>query len=269
MFGRHSLSSLIGSSPLVLVACALLLAGSCSREGQDEKQPLARVENKSLSIDQLDEATRLNYFSPGEAAERWIDEQVLLEHAATSNLVDQKTITSRLQGYERQLFTGLFLDSLLKDYIRIGPEQIREYYVNNPQDFQFQDDAALVLHVSFRRLTDAREAIEQLRTRASARDSILHHYNYDYQLVYRHQLIPVLDEAIFQAVINLFYGPVTSDFGHHIFTVERFFNEGDAMPFALVRKRIYERLFQIQLPLARSTLLDSLREMLYIEVYHD
>ena len=269
MFRGQTLSCLASSTQLILAVSTLLLVGNCSQEGQKEEQPLARVENKSLTGSQLDETLRLNYFSPGEAAERWIDDQVLLEHAAISNLVDRKSITDRLQGHEQLLIAGLLLDSLLQDYIRISPEQIREYYANNLHDFQFRDAAALVLHIGFLRMADALEALEQLQGNATARDSILSHYKYDYQLVYRHQLIPVLDEAVFLATAGPLYGPITSEFGYHVFLVERFFNEGDTIPFALVRKQIYERLFQIQMPLARSTVLDSLREMLDIEVYHD
>ena len=49
--------------------------------------------------------------------------------------------------------------------------------------------------------------------------------------------------------------------------VENFYSPGETIPFSLVRKQIFEHLFNEQLPLARSTIIDSLRETTDIEVY--
>ncbi len=174
-----------------------------------------------------------------------------------------------LNEHEQQVVASLLIDSLLQRYIQIDPELIREYYINNIQDFKFQDSAAQVIHLGFYSLDTAKDAIEILRTSRSSRDSLLSLYNFDRHLVYRRRTIPVLDRAIFSAEIDRFHGPLVTDFGYHLVLVEHFYEQGHTIPFSLVRKNIYEHFFQQQLPLARSTILDSLREMLDIEVYHD
>ncbi len=178
-------------------------------------------------------------------------------------------MSSRLKEYEQRVIAGLVIDSLLMRYIQPNPESIREYYFNNLHDFQFLDSAAVVILLGFNSIDHARAALETFRFSPSLNDSLLGQYKYDRQVVYRHLLIPVLDRAIFSAVVNQFIGPIATDYGYHLFLVERFFSRGDTIPFSMVRKYIYEHFFQQQLPLSRSTILDSLREMLDIEVYYD
>lgn len=254
---------------IILVISFLLLAGSCSRQKLDEELPLARVENHTVTPSDLKEESNLNYFSLGESAERWIDEEVLLHHEEQSGVVDHSKLASRLKEYEQQVIAGLLIDSLLQHHIKIDPEHIREYYANNLHVFSFPDSAALVTHMGFHNLDAAEEALEVLRAYPAAHDSLLNLFNFDRQLVYRKRIIPVLDQAVFSAEIDWFYGPLATDFGYHIILVERFFSQGDTIPFLLVRKLIYEHLFQEQLPLVRTTIMDSLREMLDIEIYSD
>jgi hypothetical protein len=141
----------------------------------------------------------------------------------------------------------------------VHPETARAYYANNIDTYQFRDDAAVALLFGFRRIETAEAA-------SANTDSILGLYNYDRQLVYRGQLIPLLEEAIFSAALNEFTGPIKSDFGYYVFSVERFFKQGDTIPYAFVRKYIYEKLLQRQLPLARLAVLDSLREVTDIDI---
>ncbi|MBA7601104.1 hypothetical protein ES703_08171 [subsurface metagenome] len=255
---------------LIALLIALLLSlGIFSRQAKDDELPLASVEGLTVTLNDLKEESLLNHFSLGEAAERWIDEQVLLQHANRSKPYDRSLLSARLRVYERRVIASLVIDSLLMRYIKLNPESIREYYINNLHDFQFQDSAALVIHLGFISIDHAREVLEALRSSPSFRDVLSGQFNYDRQIVYRHRLLSVLDRAIFAAAVNQFYGPIATDFGYHIFLVERFFNRGHTIPFSLAKKSIYEHSFQQQLPLARSTILDSLREMLDIEVYHD
>ncbi|MFB0516584.1 MAG: peptidyl-prolyl cis-trans isomerase [Candidatus Neomarinimicrobiota bacterium] len=254
---------------IVLIPATISMSLSCSRSGQEADPPLARVEKSTIRLSDLDEGTRANYLSLGEAAEHWIDDQVLLQHAEGSKLINQRAVTKQLQKHEQRLLAGLLLDSLLLNQIQIDPEEVRAYYANHIEEFQFPFNAALVTHICFRRRDAALEALDLLGSSVATRDSVLGQYNFDHQLIYQNQIIPSLDEAVFQARVTQFYGPITSDFGYHIILVERFFDQGDTIPFIFVRKHIYEKLFQMRLPLERLTIIDSLREMLDVEVYHD
>ena len=98
---------------------------------------------------------------------------------------------------------------------------------------------------------------------------MLSRYNYDHQIAYRHRLVPVLDQAIFPSPVDELLGPLTSEYGHHLLLVKHHFAAGEATPLELVRKQIYNRLFQAQLALTRITILDSLREVTNVEIYVD
>jgi hypothetical protein len=253
-----------------LLAVMAVCAGvSCSRSDQVEDPPIARVEDASLTLDDLNKQTVYSNFSFGETAERWIDEQVLAQHAEKSGIIDSRSFITKLEDHERQLIAHILLDSLLRRHIQIDQEQLREYYANNLPEFQLPDEAALVIHIGFRRQEDANRALDMLNQSALERDSVLSQYNYDHQLVQRSRIVPVLSEEIFRADVDRFYGPVETEFGYHVIMVERFFRLGETIPFILVRKQIFERLFQMRLPLARSAILDSLREVLDVEVYND
>ena len=247
---------------------AVLVLFACSRPAREQEPPLARVESRTVTSSELKQGSRLNYLSLGEAAERWIDEQVLLNYAQTSDLVDRHLLARRLQDHQQQLLAALLLDSLLLDAIHIDPERVREYYANNPVEFRFPEAAALIVHLGFVHSEDARAALGRLRA-STDRDSVLAAYNFDRQLVVHRRLIPALDQAIFAAPGDDVIGPIVSDFGYHLILVERRFRKEEAVPFTFVRRNIYERLFQLQLPLARSSILDSLRETLDVEVYRD
>ena len=73
----------------IALFASLLFAGSCSRQTRDEGSPLARVENQTVTLDDLKEESYLNYFSLGESAEHWINEQVLLYHAKNSDFIER------------------------------------------------------------------------------------------------------------------------------------------------------------------------------------
>ncbi len=261
---------LISSAILIaLIAASLFYFKNISHQARGDELRLARVEDLTVTLNELKEESLVNYFSLGEAAERWIDEQVLLQHANRSSPFNRSLLSLRFKEYEQRIIAGLVIDSLLMNYLQPNPESIREYYINNLHEFQFLDSAALVILLSFNSIDHAQAALETFRFSPSLKDSLLGLHNYDRQVVYRHLLIPVLDQAIFSAVIDQFVGPIVTDYGYHLFLVERFFSRGDTIPFSKVRKSIYEHFFQRQLPLSRSTILDSLREMLDIEVYHD
>jgi hypothetical protein len=247
---------------LVLVA---LLAG-CSARNEAEDQPIARVEDQTISLSELKASTNLNIMSSGESAEDWINEAVLAYHAGRSDYFLGNALGKRLLSYQQRLLTNLYLDSLLSRRVFVHPETARAYYANNLDTYQFRDDAVIALLFGFRHIETAEAALAQLASSPANRDSILSIYHYDRQLVYRGQLLPLLEEAIFSATLNTFAGPVKSDFGYHIFTVERFFKQGDTVPYAFVRKYIYEKLLQRQLPLAKMAVLDSLREVTDIDI---
>jgi hypothetical protein len=247
---------------LVLVA---LLAG-CSPRNDAADQPIARVEDQTISLSELRASTNLNIMSSGESAEDWINEAVLAYHAGRSDYFPGNALGKRFLFYQQRLTSTLYLDSLLSHRVVVHPETARVYYANNLDTYQFRDDAAVALLFGFHHFETAEAALVQLTTSSANADSILGLYHYDRQLVYRGQLMPLLEGAIFSAALNDFTGPIKSDFGYYIFTVERFFKQGDTVPYAFVRKRIYEKLLQRQLPHAKLAVLDSLREVTDIDI---
>ena len=249
-----------------MVATGLWLG--CSQHQKDLEEPLARVENHYLFPSELQIDGRLHLSSLGEAAEKWVDRQVLLAHSSGS-MVDLELLSLRLSRAGAQIASQLLLDSLVYRDFRPSFKDVRKYYNNHLGEFIFRTDAAIVTHLAFLHLTEAREVLQRLRRPTTVLDSLLGNYNFDRQLIYRDRVIPDLDSAIFSNPIPDFQGPITSDFGFHLLRVENYFTAGDTIPIDLVSKQISIRLFQQRLSIARAIVLDSLREELDIEIYLD
>ncbi len=244
-----------------------LLVTSCSAPETDQAAPLARVEDRSVTSDDLQDQSGIIYISLGEITERWIDNQVLMHHAKSSSIVDQKMLDRLVDEYRQRIVAQQLLDSLVFRRTRITPDGARDYYNDNLQEFQFSGDAAEVLLISFQQLDDAQEALRNLSAATTLSDSVLSPYNYDHQIAIRYRLIPVLDEAIFSAQPGNLLGPLTSQYGYHLVQVIRHFSAGESIPIELVQTNIFNRLFQKQLPLIRTTILDSLREVTDVEIH--
>ena len=251
---------------LLLVFIISLYANSCSLPKTDKATLLARVEKHSITRDDLYDQSGVNYISPGEIIERWIDDEVLIHHARGSSIVDQRIIDHLVDEYRQRVSAQLFLDSLILRRTQVTRDGARDYYYDNLKEFQFSDDAAEVIHISFQQLDDAQDAFHILNTTTMTSDSLLRSYNYDHQIVHRRRLIAVLDEAIFSAAPGNLMGPLTSEFGFHLIRVIRHFSAGEPIPIELVQTKIINRLFQKQLPVIRTTVLDSLREVTDVEI---
>ena len=251
----------------IIIAFMVVLGTSGCIHHENKEDILAKVEDRQLTRGALEEGQRLSYLSLGEETENWVDREVLLYHAKKSGIIEEDLFSEKMQDHAQNIIAKALLDSLMIEYIQIDPEQVRAYYANNIQDFQFTEDAALVTHLGLRYEEDARRIAELLKFSADNLDSLINLYNFDHGLVYRNRLLPSLSQVIFQAETNLFYGPIATAFGYHIIMVNRLFNNGETIPFTFVRRQIYERLFQMKLPSARSAILDSLREALNIEVH--
>ncbi|HEC62194.1 MAG TPA: peptidyl-prolyl cis-trans isomerase [bacterium] len=240
----------------------------CSQHENDLEEPLARVDNHYLFPSELQLEGRLRLSSLGEAAEKWVDRQVLLSHSGGS-LVDHKLLSLRLSRAGDQIASQLLLDSLIYRDFHPSLKDVRNYYNNYPGEFIFSTDAALVTHVAFLHLTEARDALQKLRSSTIPLDSLLSSYNFDRQLIYRDRVISPLDDAIFTDPVFEFRGPITSAFGFHLLRLENYFAAGDTIPIDLIANQISTRLFQQRLSVARALVLDSLRKELDIEIYLD
>ena len=246
---------------------ALLSLGSPGCSCEKDNATVARVEKEEISAGDLEAMYNLGNISVGEAGERWIDEQVLAHHARSSDLIDRKRINFMLGQYEQQLMAYLLLDSLLQQRFQVTNDQIEQFYHDHQEEYLFKEDAALVIHLVFQQEELARTALAELTAKANSRDSVLSFYNYDYRLAYRGSLLPELESALFAAQIGSFTGPLTTDFGYHLFFLEHLYRRDDQIPLRFVEKSILYRLYQMQLPLSQTTILDSLREVLHVEVY--
>ncbi len=253
---------------LLLSVCTsfLFLAGCTEKK---PGTPVARVEESIVTEADLASSTNLNFYSRDEAARRWLESRILLEHAKRNGRVNRKALSVISDRNDEILTVQLLIDSLLIHTIRITEEDIQGYYAENQDQYLFKNRAALVLHIGYSFQEQADSTIERLRNLVGTPDSLLSTLNFDRQIVYLGRLIPVLDDAIFQARANTYVGPVESDFGYHIFLVEHFFDKDESIPIELVTKQISQRLFEQRRSITRAAIIDSLREVLNVEVYEN
>ncbi len=253
----------------ILLSCALVaIFFTCNRNDQKTEEALARVDDNYLYIKELQLGDHLFQSSLGETVEDWIDREVLLHHTGRS-IIDWATLDARLGRARDQIASQLLLDSLVYRNFYPSSEEIRQYYHNHREEFIFSAEAAVVVHLAFLHLNDARDAWQLLQTSDLPVDTLLSGFNFDRQLVYHNRVLPSLNEAVFSSSESGFRGPISSEFGFHLLRVEKLFALGDSIPLALATNRIVDILFQQRLAFTRAMVLDSLREEVYIEIFVD
>jgi len=240
----------------------------CDGDNQKTETALARVDDNYLYIEELQIEDHLYQSSLGETVEDWIDRRVLLHHSGGS-IIDWATLDARLGRARNQIAAQLLLDSLVYRSFLPSSEEIRQYYQDHQEDFIFSTNAAVVVHLAFLHLNDARDARQILQSGGLPVDSLLSSFNFDRQLVYHKRLLPSLDEAVFSSSESGFRGPISSEFGFHLLRVEKLFVQGDSIPLELATIRIVDILFQQRLAITRAMVLDSLREEVDVEIFVD
>ena len=250
---------------LEMILPVLFLLVACSKQSDLGPQVRARVEDRLLLESELRSLQGYSLLPDEELIHRWMNRQILLSRASKDNLLDLKGLSSKMARFSSRLESQLYLDSLTRRYFRPTKSDLLAYYDEHPELFTFRRESARIILVSFIKLEEARAALRQLRT-ASTRDSVLAFFNYDQLFVGRDQLIPELNEAVFSAQPGSIVGPVSSEFGSHLVFVESRYSQGEKIPFELTLDMVAEHLLQLQIHAIQSSIIDSLSELLDVEV---
>lgn len=159
-----------------------------------------------------------------EIKNRYPSEQAFMAALA----MDGYSISDLRKQFANQLKTQFYVDMQIKSHITISPQEVTDYYANNPQEF-VRPEHVLVDMIFFpinnapndalQKITEVHNLLLNGQTLSDAAKAFsitptpMH--------IYKGQMKPDIEEQIFKLNDNAFTGPIKSDEGYFIFKLQR------------------------------------------------
>lgn len=197
-----------------------------------------------------------------ENAGRWIDEEILYNHAVDHGFDRDESKRSNRVGIERGLLGRQFLRHLSQEGIVVTNEEVLEYYKNNIAGFKSSRPSAKIFHVFLKDVTEAENTLKKLSASGKKTEKNELFIEKDIRPVFvkSGELIEELDNIIFNNKSKKkLHGPIKSSYGYHVVYIIERYKQGSALEVDLVYDEIFQRLFQQKYALKSLHILDSLR----------
>ena len=139
---------------VIFLLSTFCIAVSCNSENNGKI--IAEVYNKILYQNQLEKALGSSDLSETDSVQRatkfieaWVDEQILVHKAETSNLIDELEIKGKVEHYKNTLIIHQYQNTKIKELLdtAISMEEIKSYYEIHKKDFQLRDYLVNVLYI--------------------------------------------------------------------------------------------------------------------------
>ncbi len=235
-----------------------------------------------------------------------IDDTLLLQHAIQQNIIVSnneveenffKTLLDLNSRYDfaefmiennlsenelmnhvkNQLIIKKYVKEYLKKDIDISDEKLLEFYNENVNSFE-SEDTVRISHILIEKYDpDAYHKIHQMRDEINSpadffdkvrecSDCLTCCQSGDLGYFIRGELIPELDQVVFNMHVNEISQPILSKYGYHILIVtDR--KKHNKTPFKKIRDALKEQLIEIETELKLVKLLRELKEKSKIEIY--
>lgn len=162
---------------LTLLATALILGLSACGKKDDKKvasQVAAKVDSEEISVQQINQI--LSQANPSgttpeaaqainrEVLEKLIDQQLAVDRAIENKLHRSPEVISQIEAARREILARAYMQQVAGDLPKPTPEEVQQYYVENPQLFSERR----IFNVQEIVVPVAANVAEQLRGFASA-----------------------------------------------------------------------------------------------------
>lgn len=255
---------------LFFLLCAALGCGKGDGGGESAGErtgEIVRVGSAALAsedIDRLvpeDERIPLTLEERRELVRRWVDTEVLCQEAIRRGLRDDPAVEARLTELEHQFLADYLVFTELRKRAHVSEEEIEAFYAAHESEYLHEYRVSQILTST---LEDAERAHGLLATRSWT--WVANRYSVDpvakrggdLGYLTKGNMIPELEEVIFDMKPGETTGIIKSDFGYHIFRLEDVREALVAVGLEDLREQIMNRLMLEKRKNAYRELIDSL-----------
>lgn len=237
---------------------------SCAAREKDESVVLARVGERSLTVNQLEIALPAKNRTNSQLRSfinEWVDNTLLYNAAIKNGFHQDQSLVAAKDRYFKKLIIASFIQAETFGKSDINNDDIRAYYDAFSDGFIRGDDEALIYHFITKNLTEARKIRSVLNEEKSgdAVDELFNVYGVEAKTVTRGLLIEKLDYAIFSETNDVLHGPLRTNNGYHVIKVMKRYKKGSQAGLAKTYDEIYQRLLKEKQVDLSNKLLDSLK----------
>tara|TARA_B100001964_G_C14215354_1_gene592478 strand:- start:871 stop:1668 length:798 start_codon:yes stop_codon:yes gene_type:complete len=249
---------------LLFLLNLFLFSSACSTKKDFDSVPVARVNDKFLTLSDIEKELNVGIASNDDVAKfahGWVEEQLLYQAALNEKLNLDKSLIKKRDIYYRKLLANTFLSSAVTLDVSIDNDDIKKYYSKNRSSFVRKYDEAVVYHFSVEDKTDADKIRKALLSGSSGKrrkDLFLKHKT-EPVTVKKGFLIKDLDKRIFSKNKKSVIGPVFSKSNYHVIQIIKKHKRGSVVSLDRAYDEIYNRLLQNEKKIALSSVMDSLR----------
>jgi len=253
---------------------ALVVLGGCGRDRRQASEPaeqrgeIVRVGDVALTGEDLDKLIPEEERVPPTIEEkkqfvrRWVDTEVLYQEALRRGLKNDRRVQARLEDLEEQFLADYLVFTELEKRASVSEEEIEAYFAAHEREYM---NEYRVSHILVNTLEEARQIQRLLKKKDFA--WVADHYSVDpvakrggdLGYLTKGNMIPELEEVVFDMKPGDMTGIVKSDFGYHIFKLVDVREALVAVGLDDVREQIMNTLLVERRKKAYETLLDSLK----------
>ena len=253
---------------------ALVVLGGCGRDRRQASEPaeqrgeIVRVGDVALTGEDLDKLIPEEERVPPTIEEkkqfvrRWVDTEVLYQEALRRGLKNDRRVQARLEDLEEQFLADYLVFTELEKRASVSEEEIEAYFAAHEREYM---NEYRVSHILVNTIEEARQIQRLLKKKDFA--WVADHYSVDpvakrggdLGYLTKGNMIPELEEVVFDMKPGDMTGIVKSDFGYHIFKLVDVREALVAVGLDDVREQIMNTLLVERRKKAYETLLDSLK----------
>jgi hypothetical protein len=238
---------------------------SCSAPKEDDSVVLARVNEQTLTVQNLEKllpfknrtSVRVRNF-----IHDWVDDALFYDAAKKNGLLQDKALQDARDQYYKKIIIGSFLQTKTINETVVSNDEIREYYDFTSEIFVRSSDGAFIHHFLTNKHSEALAIRTALRKKRLGKkyDELFTNFNVENKTVVKGQMIKELGAAVFKSKKLAVVGPIKTKNGYHIIDVVKRFKKGSKMSLEDVYDEIYQRLIKQKQVKESSGLLDSLKK---------
>jgi len=130
-------------SKVVLATAALMVLVACGSEQKDASQVAARVNDKDITVHQVNFALQQQGQIPPDeldarsrkVLDQLIDQEIAVQKATELELDRDPRVVQAMQAARRQVLARAYLERIVRDVTKPTPEALRKFYDDNPALF--------------------------------------------------------------------------------------------------------------------------------------